>query len=487
MTRIFKFFLLTVLAAFFMTGCQLLTHDYRTDVLEYAMITDSDDLSKLNEYPNLEYVDLRGSTCYEAILAYISDNPHVTVRYNVALGEKRFDSTVTDIALNGYETDFDLLLNNVKYLPELKHIYLNQISFTREQLDTLTYAYPDIVFSYSVDLCGRKYENTITEIDLSHMTVEEVDEVINTISLLSQLRLVKLSSNGLNTPLALDHVTQMINACPGVDFDYDFVLFGKRVSTLDETLLFDSVKIGNEGVDELCNVLDIMHHCQTVKLDSCGIDNEVMEQLQVKYPDKNISWRVFIGLYSLMTDEEMIRMNNQINDKNSDVLKYCTKVKYMDLANSKITNIEFARNMPDLECVILTNTGVADLTPLSDCKNLTWLELYYCNRIKDLSAISDLNNLKYLNISGTSIADIESLRELPLERFSCVRSPIKGELLDTFKQMHPDCVTTQKGSALDQGWRYNDKYRREPFDYYVHMQEVFRYKDKTYRGNTKES
>ena len=49
-----------------LSACQLFVHDYTEDVTEYALIaSDGSELSVLEQYPNLQYVDLRGSTCYE--------------------------------------------------------------------------------------------------------------------------------------------------------------------------------------------------------------------------------------------------------------------------------------------------------------------------------------------------------------------------------------------------------------------------------------
>ena len=61
-----RFFIIcmSVLLALTLCGCN---SDYMNEVKEFAMIADHDDLSALEQYPNLEYVDLRGSTCYDAI------------------------------------------------------------------------------------------------------------------------------------------------------------------------------------------------------------------------------------------------------------------------------------------------------------------------------------------------------------------------------------------------------------------------------------
>ena len=487
MKRIAVMALCAAVAVILLTGCSLFDYNYQDDVLEYAMISDSGDLSKLDEYPNLQYVDLRGSTCYDAILTYADTHPNVTVRYNVSLGQKRFDSGETAVSLNGYEVDFQLLLANLKYLPALKEVHVNQLPFSRDQLDQLVSTYPGISFTYSVEFGGRRYDSSVEELDLTYLTSEGVEDAIGLISLLPQLRQVNLGSHPNGEKLTVADVTRLCEQFPGVAFNYEFQLFGQQISTLAEELTFDSIQIGNEGVDEFRAALAIMQNCTRVRLDSCGIDDEIMAQLRSEFPEKNVAWRVFAGRYSVMTDEEMIRMPNNLTDKQAQVLKYCTNVRYMDLTSSKISHIEFAADMPLLECVVLSLTGISDLSPLSGCENLTWLELYACSRIKDLSPLSGSQSLKYLNISATQVKDLAALDHIPLERFSCVRTSIKGDFLDAFVQMHPDCLTTSKGSALDYGWRYDDERMSEPFSYYAQMQEIFRYNDKTFKGNTKES
>ena len=113
MRRLLAILLLAVVLTL-CTGCSVYENlyktDYKAEVTEYAMIAESDDLSILDSYPNLTYVDLRGSTCYDAILAYTQSHPNVEVRFNIELGQKRFNQDETEISLNGYEADYEMLL-----------------------------------------------------------------------------------------------------------------------------------------------------------------------------------------------------------------------------------------------------------------------------------------------------------------------------------------------------------------------------------------
>ena len=484
MKRIVTFTLLMIVTAALLTGCHMYKLEYAGEVTEYAMISHDGDLSQLDAYPNLKYVDLRGSTCYDAIVQYAQEHPDITVRYNITIGDKRIDPAETELELSGHAVDFEFLMENLKFLPQLQKLQINSVAFSASQMEKLIAAYPSIEIIYSVEICSRKYDHSTEVLDLPHLTSDDVESAVNKIPLLTQLQQVNLIGN---TSVTIEDVTALTNSCPDVIFNYEFMLFGQPISTLDETIVFDSKQIGNEGVDQFRRILPIMTQCRSVRLDDCGIDNDILAQLRAEFPDKNVAWRIYAGRFSMMTDEEMIRMNFSLTDEQAKVLKYCTNVKYMDISDNKITNIDFAANMPKLECAVLTLTKISDLSPLSGCENLTWLELSSCSNVSDLSPISSLPNLKYLNVSYTLINDIDALDNLPLERFSCFKSNIKNGILDEFIRRHPDCLTTSKGSALDYGWRYNDKQLTEPFEYYAHMQEVFRYNDRKYKGNTKES
>lgn len=470
--------------------CMLLAlsacHDYTEDVHEYAMIAESGDLVELDAYPYLEYVDLRGSTCYEEIIQYAQSHPSITVRYNVDLGNERFNQNSTEITLRPSDFQYDVLVENLKYLPELKDLTLSHTELSYEQINELAAAYPNVTIHYDVQFRNQELSSTTTELDISSISSGELEEAMRVISMLPQLKDVYLMDYHGWSSLSIEDVMTLSKAYPSVNFHYDFHLFGQKVSTMDQELILDEADIGNDGVDKIRAALDIMKYCAYVKLDSCGIDDEVMAQLRDDYPDREIVWRIFIDRYSMLTDEEMVRMPTKVTDENSVPLKYCTKVKYIDLYFSKLSDISFVSNMPELECVILTLTTVKDLSPLTNCPNLTWLELVGCGSLKDISPLAQMKNLKYLNISQTGVSDITALENLPLERFRCVKAKVTENDVERFAANHPNCITVIKGSAFGYGWYYNDKDQKEIFDYYKKLEEIFRYNEKGYTGNRKE-
>ena len=478
---------LLVLSALVLTlsACQNLSEDYRLVVQEFAMIVEDGDLSALNEYPNLQYVDLRGSTCYDAILDYAEAHPDVTVRYNVQVGQKRINQDDTELTLSHYEFEYDMLLENLKYLPKIQAVHFKETELTADQVQTLRSTYPNVTFDYTVELHNQEVAHNTISLNLSTLGPEGVDEVVATLSMLPELQEIELMGIYGSSPFSTSDVKKLIDAAPTAKIHYEFTLFGQKVTTLDEQLVFDTVQIGNEGVAEIRAALDIMTQCTYAVFDSCGIDDETMAALRADYPQKNVVWRVFVEKYSLLTNEEMIRMTSKLNNENVAPLKYCTEIKYVDISNNKdLSDISFLGSMPKLEAVILTLTKTEDLSPLANCPDLTWLELTACSHITDLSPLSGLQNLKYLNVAATKVSDVSYLDSLKLERFNCVDARVTKSALENFKAKHPDCITVSTGSTRGNGWRYDDD-KGTVFSYYAELQTIFRYNEKNYFGNRK--
>lgn len=479
-TLIFLIFAMTVLLGF--TACS----DPNAEVLEYAMIATGDDLSQLDDFPNLEYVDLRGSTCYDAIDAYVQSHPQVRVRYNVSLGKEDFNNNSEELELRNSDFDYNLLMQNLKYLPELKRIHFDKTELTSEQLTALQNAYPNVSIEYTVEFNYKEYDSTATEIDLSFLQPHQVDEAAALLNMLPKITTVHLMDSDGRTDLSLDDVRKMADSTSDLFFEFEFKLFGKTVTTSDTALEYDKVSIGNDGIAQIRSALDLMPQCTYVKLDDCNVDNEVMAQLRDDYPDTKVVWRVFIGSLNLLTDEEMVRLPFGVNNTTVQVLQYCTDVKYLDVTgNGNLTDISFAANMPNLECAILSMNSLSDLTPLASCPNLTWLELALCGSVNDISCLSQLTNLKYLNLSYTKVTDLSPLEDLPLELLMCIVTPSESADEEAFAARHPNCVCTFTGeSAFGYGWRYTD-FSQTMHPYFAKIYPIFRYGESGYYGNRK--
>ncbi len=106
---------------------------------------------------------------------------------------------------------------------------------------------------------------------------------------------------------------------------------------------------------------------------------------------------------------------------------------------SDLTGLEFATSLTGLDLgfesvnnTIVQSNSISDISPLSGLTNLTWLDLYG-NSISDISPLSGLTNLTWLELSSNSISDLTplsgltSLTQLYL-RFNSISdiSPLSG-------------------------------------------------------------
>ena len=453
--------------------------DPREEVEHLAAVLQAGEIYTLDYYPNLKSVDLSGSPCYDTILSYMEKHPQVEVTYTVSFGEVSVGNRDTSATLAGGTYDGALLLENLQYLPALTELTLQNPALSAQQVAALEEAYPDLRLNYTVELLGKTYDASVTELDLSGMEASQMDEVLSRLGLLTELQTVKLSSS-----LSFAEVDKLQEANPGAVFDYSFTLFGKTVSTADSEIVFKNQKIGNDGEEELRRALSILEHCGRVVLDNCGFDSEVLAKVRDDFRDQvKVVWRVYFGTngrYNTLTDDDTIRAVYNVTDDTCGPMKYLEDVKYMDIGhNDQLSDLSFVSYMPELEVLIASESGVKDLTGFDNCKKLTWLELAYCYKLENIDALAGCDGLKYLNISYSKVKTLAPLDGLRLERFVYLKPKASTAEQNTFISIHPkgECITVFYGYSMpySYGWRYNDNGKTMFWYYKDVIREVFDY------------
>lgn len=453
--------------------------DSRELVEEISVVVVGSDIYDLEQYPNLKTADLTGSTCYSVMETFAARHPELKVIYTVSMGGIEADHTLEDIALRPEEIDFETMLTNLRHLPNLKRLTLPDTDLTPEQLQQLEEAYPEVEMRFTVTLAGKEYPSDTDTLDLSFLTPGQVADAADALSRLPQLTYVELVDSNGNSSLSMENVKALVDAAPNANFHYVFTLFGKTISTTDETVEFKNLKLGNDREPEIRAALDIMTGCKTFILDECGMDNEVLANIRKDYDRTKLAWRIHFGKYNAMTNAETIRAVYNVFDDTSENLKYCTDVKYMDIGhNETLTDLSFVSYMPNLEILVASGCGVKSLDGFENCKNLEFLELAYCAFIKDLTPLAGCSNLKYLNICYTKVDKLMPLDGLNLEVLFSKRTLVAPAEQTIFKEIHPDCLAQFIGNEpyAGVGWRYVDNGKTYT-DMYRKVRDVFGYDD----------
>ncbi len=448
----------------------------------------SEDVELLATYfPNLKQVDASQSTDYAVLEALAERLPEVEVIYAVSLGGQSYAPGITEIALSNGDYDFVTLMENLTYLRNLKTVTLRMPELTQEQMEQLKAKYETITFTSTVEILGQEYDVQTTELDLSAMTSDAVSAVAAKLKELPNLANLELMTAEGTSNLTKADVKTLMEAAPNAVIHYSFEYQGYTISTADEEVHIQNKKIGEEGLPEVREILDIMTNCRRFVLENCQIPNEAMAQLREDYREKTkVVWRVSYGKGSTLTDAEVIRAVYDLVDDNCHNLVYCEDAKYMDIGHNEwLDGCDFVSGMKSLEYVIVSGAPIKSLEPFRNCKNLKFLEIAFCEYLEDVSPLADCTNLKMLNISNTHIVDLSPLDDLSLttlvarrwlgDEYGSGDSRVPAEEQNRYMAANPDCKSyfSDKKNPYGEGWRYTEDGKDQLPQYKV-IRTVFR-------------
>ena len=430
-------------------------------------------------FPNLKKVDASRCGDYAMLEKLQARLPELDVIYTVSLGGKSFAPDSTALSLAPEEFDLDTLTANLPYLPQVNAVEFLRTDLTLEQVEQLRTNFPGITFAFTVELLGQEYGEDTTELDLSAMTSEQVEEVSQKLPMLPALEKITLTDGEGNSQLPKEDVKTLQQSVPNAVIDYSFDFFGTVLSTAEEEVHIKNVKIGDEGESEVRAALDLLPNCKRFVLENCQISNEVMAKLRDDYRDRTkVVWRVSFGKGSSLTDAQILRAVYDLVDTNCANLTYLEDVRFMDIGHNEfLKESSFISGMKSLEYVIISGSMISDLKPFANCKNLKVLEAAFCEYIYSAEGLESCENLERLNISYTHITDLSPLDNLNLVNLCAMyegKSRVPVEEQERFKALKPDCKMTFVGSQpYGSAWRYDDN--NDPLEWYTTIRKVFRY------------
>ena len=476
--------ILAALAALLLCGCgrnapQRTETTTEPKVERIAQVVTEQSLLELEQnYPDLLEADFTGSECYDAIEAYAARNPQVRVRYLVRLGSTAVEPDAAALELNPGDFDYEILRQNLRYLPKLQSLYLKQTTLSMEEIETLKQENPNLQIDCGLDFLGILCESDTTQLDLSGLDPEAVLSSADMLSLLPKLERIELMTADSTTAYSLEQAARLQSFVPQALLHVSFELFGKQVSTTDEEVSYANQYIGNKegSLNTLRTALTVMRGCKRLVLDNCHFTNEELAALREEFRDTTkVVWRVWFGEGGCLTDRTVIRHVYGLYDYNSTNLIYCEDAEFLDFGhNEYLKQCDFVAGMPKLRAVILSGSMVSDLSPFENCPDLEFLELAYCGYVTDLSPLAGCENLKRLNIAYTKASDLSPLDELGLEVLVDAHAQTSEEERSRFDQLHPDCLVQHTGDdPYKYPWRYEQN--GDPNEYYALLKEKFGY------------
>lgn len=270
-------------------------------------------------------------------------------------------------------------------------------------LHRLRQEYPELEVTYTVPLLGMDYSYDTEELVLPGQEAAALQGVLPYFTDLKKLE--------LTAPLApKEEILPLMELKPDVQFCWDLELGGISVDESTETLDLTGIPM---TVEEMDAVLPYLLNLTYVDMTDCGISNEDMDALDMRYENIKIVWTVEIGWRKYKTDiTTFMPARDGMTVYNSSLynLRYCHDVYALDIGHMEVWDISFVSYMPHLKYLLLGDTRVYDLSPLEGLTELVYLELFMTN-VSSCDALLTLTALEDLNVSYT-YCDAEVLSKM---------------------------------------------------------------------------
>ena len=393
--------------------------------------------------------------------------PEPTPR-ELKLGSLSISPDAESLSLEGTGATLEDLMSLSGELDKLREISLGVTEARLDQIRAVEAAFPQAEVNWKVLTPCGEVDGRAESLDLTAAEDADVEEIISACALLPELKTVVLAPEDGVTTLSFESLSALAEALPGAELNCRFELFGQTADWTTEKLKYCKTDIGNGGVDKFRAALPYLRSLTLLRFENCGIDdNDKMAQLRSDFPDAKVVWSINIGGYTFMTDTTLINDGdtNLLRDYNVDVLRYMPDVLYLDIGhNHHLSNIEFVRNWPKLQVVILTLSEIRDITPLEDCPDMEYLEMVSTG-IESIDAVAGMDKLEYLNLGCmwnlSDLSPVFGLKNLKIVRIcgSTFNGRITQASVAELKEALPEStfVSDYGGDPTKSGlWRYNN-------------------------------
>lgn len=307
--------------------------------------------------------------------------------------------------------------------------------------------YPECDIAYSVEIGDDSYPG-----DTTQMTVDspDVGELAEKLRYLPELTAVHIS----NPAAGWEELEALAGQYPSTTVTWSVTIGGTEL--LMDVTEADISGVAPISVEEVESAVECLPKLEKLIMCDCGIDNEKMAEFRERAkPDYKVVWSVSCGSMTVRTDETTFMPAKDgiiyMWDKDLYNLRYCEDMVCIDVGHFRIKNIEWAAYMPHLKYLVLAHSWVREISPISGCKELIFLEMSD-TVISDYEPLLGCTGLEDLNIGKTYgdkniIAKMTWLKNLWWIGSSPAIVPMLKEALPDTK------IQTYGERTVDGGWR----------------------------------
>jgi len=426
---------------------------YKSDITELDLRgAQSVDINRLCRFRSLETLDLRDSALtVEQAETLRRKMPGCDLLWTITIAGEQYDSDTEKLELKSpTEADFELL-------PLFDR--LTEVSITGcelyELMMELDKSMTGCKLIWTVPVCGKEYKSTVSALTLPEAAPEDIERL---------QYLPQLLSVDFTGCTEYESIMSFARQRPGCDVTWTVDFFGTAVSSAETEIDISGTKISDAA--ELERMLGFLPRLEKLVVCDCGLSNTALDELNRKYENVKIVWRVYFGVWSLRTDATVFSTQNYdppayaLSDKEASVLRYCTVLQMLDLGHNGLTTVEPFTELTNLKVLILADNRISDISTLNKLTKLEYFEMFI-NRISDISVVQYMPNLTDVNFCWNRISDPSPLYDHEhLERvWMCgnrMSSATRREFMKALPDTEFDLYSTY--GSTNGNWRNNDHF-----------------------------
>ena len=347
---------------------------------ELAIVLQSGEPQLLDQLPLLESADFSGSACVEEIYSWAQSHPNVDVKYTVSLP----DGTVLDNSTESLDfsamsgSDIRAALESLRFLPDIERIELGteREGLSWEDIGVLQQACPEAKLAYVFELYGQQTDINNTQINLSHVPVEDGGAYIKQVmAYMPALSYVDMDSCGVSN----EDMAAIRDAYPEVKVVW-------------------RIWFGENGV-------------YSVRTD--------VERILASTPSKGEVYPGNCEALQYCTEVKYLDLGHNTNLTDISFIGSMTKLEVAVLAMANWHDASPLANCPNLEYLEMQTTLCTDLSPLSELKNLRHLNIAYNHELSDISPLYGLTELERLWIGCINPVPAEQVAQMQAAAPNC--------------------------------------------------------------------
>lgn len=282
------------------------------------------------------------------------------------------------------------------YLPQLKTVDGSDCQ-AAPLLVKLQREHPELDVRYTVMVGDVKVSSDQETLSLEQPETAVLLEALPNLPRLKNLHLTEPVGDG-------EDLRQLQQACPDMTITWDKTVFGQTYENTVTELDLSSLGLGD--VQEMETAMAWFPALQKVYFGEVPVDNDTMADYRQRQAENyKVVWDVRLNYYiSIRSDAEYfmpIKFYHTVVDRDLENLKYFNDMITLDVGHMPITHCEWLRNMPKLQYLILADTEVSDLSPVSTLKELIFFEVFD-TPVRDYTPLLECTKLQDLNICWTS-------------------------------------------------------------------------------------